>query len=330
VPLAVLLDRLGFFDAAATLVSQRRATPLGLWLLAAATTALLNLDTTVVLLTPLYIRIADQRGADVWAVAVVPLVLASLASSLLPVSNLTTLIAAEHLGLSVAAVAGHLGPPTVAAVAVGWWCYRRRFSPSLPPAGPARPVDRRALSLGGPVVAGVLVGFTLGPALSVPAWAVALTADAVLVGMSRHVPWRSVPIATAAAVTVVAVAVELAVPPTLLAGPLQGDGPVAAAGAVAGGTVAANAVNNLPALLAALPAMTRPTWAVWGWLLGVNAGAALVPIGALANLLWWRVARRGGVDVTLRRYLSVTLTVALPALVAATAVLVLEAAVLPA
>ena len=39
VPLAVLLDRVGFFDAAATVVSARRASALGLWLLAAATTA---------------------------------------------------------------------------------------------------------------------------------------------------------------------------------------------------------------------------------------------------------------------------------------------------
>jgi arsenical pump membrane protein len=339
VPLAVLLDRAGFFDAAATVVSARRASALGLWLLAAATTALLNLDTTVVLLTPLYIRIARQRRADAFAVAVIPLLLADLASSVLPVSNLTTLIAAERLNLSVLAVVGHLGPPTVAAVTVGWFCFRRWGAPALPPVpfplptgpgGATLTVDRRALRRGGVVVAGVLVGFTVGPALGVPAWTVALVADLVLVAMTGHVPWRSVPLATAAGVMAVAVVVEAVVPPLLLAGLLRANGPAGAVGAVAAATVAAGAVNNLPALLAALPALRGPTWAMWGWLLGVNAGAALVPLGALANLLWWRVARRAGVEVSLGRYLSVTVSVALPALVAATAVLAVEAALLPA
>ena len=47
VPLAALLDRLGFFAAAA-----------------AVTTAVLNLDTTVVLLTPLYLRLARRAEVD--------------------------------------------------------------------------------------------------------------------------------------------------------------------------------------------------------------------------------------------------------------------------
>jgi arsenical pump membrane protein len=52
VPLAALLDRVGFFEAAAAVVTGRseRGTPvLGLWVLAALTTVVLNLDTTVVL-----------------------------------------------------------------------------------------------------------------------------------------------------------------------------------------------------------------------------------------------------------------------------------------
>src|SRR6476619_2245009 len=59
VPLASLLDRLGYFEAVASLMQQRAgAIRLGwLWMLACATTAVLNLDTTVVLLTPLYIRL---------------------------------------------------------------------------------------------------------------------------------------------------------------------------------------------------------------------------------------------------------------------------------
>ena len=62
VPLASLLDDLGLFDAVAVEIERRRdAVPVGaLWVLAAATTAVLNLDTTVVLLTPLVIRLARR------------------------------------------------------------------------------------------------------------------------------------------------------------------------------------------------------------------------------------------------------------------------------
>jgi len=97
VPLAALLDRLGFFESVARLL-QRGAGPVALWKLwglAAATTAVLNLDTTVVLLTPLYIRLARRANVDPLPVAIVPLLLASLASSFLPVSNLTSLIVVD-------------------------------------------------------------------------------------------------------------------------------------------------------------------------------------------------------------------------------------------
>jgi Na+/H+ antiporter NhaD/arsenite permease-like protein len=52
----------------------------------------------------------------------------------------------------------------------------------------------------------------------------------------------------------------------------------------------------------------------------------LVPVGALANLLWWRVLRAEGERVTLRRYVSEVAPVAVPAVVAATVVLAVSAA----
>lgn len=101
VPLAALLDRLGFFRAAADVVAGRPGpVPVGaLWVLAAVTTVVLNLDTTVVLLTPLYLQLARRAGVDPVPLALIPLLLASLSSSVLPVSNLTTLLAAEHFDL---------------------------------------------------------------------------------------------------------------------------------------------------------------------------------------------------------------------------------------
>jgi arsenical pump membrane protein len=93
VPLAVLLDSLGFFESLAMVMSRGRHMVGWLWVLAALVTTVLNLDASVVLLTPLYVRIARRSGIPPLTLAFQPVLLAMLASSALPVSNLTNLIA---------------------------------------------------------------------------------------------------------------------------------------------------------------------------------------------------------------------------------------------
>ena len=66
------------------------------------------------------------------------------------------------------------------------------------------------------------------------------------------------------------------------------------------------------------------TWGMWAWLLGVNAGAVLLPLGALANLLWLRIVRIERVAVGPRSYARAVVPIALPALAAAVVVLTLE------
>src|SRR3954468_19213965 len=199
IPLATLLDRLGFFPAAAARLTGPRGTSvLALWVLAAATTVVLNLDTTIVLLTPLYVRIARRADADAdpLALALVPLLLASLASSVLPVSNLTNLVVAEHVDLTTAALVAHLGPPPLAAVATGWWTYARRLPTRLAAPAASDVVDGHALHVGGTVVGAVLAGFVLGPIVGIAPWMTALAADVALVVLTRHLPWRDVPVLT--------------------------------------------------------------------------------------------------------------------------------------
>jgi arsenical pump membrane protein len=328
VPLAVLMDRLGCFDAVAvSLARRRREMPVvALWLLAAATTVVLNLDTTIVLLTPLYLRLALRARVDPVALVAVPLLLASLASSVLPVSNLTTLIVTDRLDLGVGDVVGHLAFPSLAAVAVGWWCYRRRYPTVLVDEGGGEP-DRRALLPGGVIVGFLLVGFVVGPSFGIDPWMTAVAADVVLVVLTRSLPWRSVPVVTAVAVAALAAVVALVVPEDAFSTLLGHGGPWALFGIAWVATVAANLVNNLPAVLVALNGVHRMTWGMWAWLLGVNTGAVLVTIGAVANLLWRRIGRDEGVEVGLRRYVAITVPIAVPACVAAFTVLALERAV---
>jgi Na+/H+ antiporter NhaD/arsenite permease-like protein len=185
--------------------------------------------------------------------------------------------------------------------------------------------DRRALRVGGLVVAALLVAFVVGPAVGVPAWAAILVADAVLVLVCRSVPWRTVPVATAAGVAVLAAAVAVLVPGDHLGALVDRGGAVGALVGSVTGAVLAAAVDNLPALLALLQGVTHDA-AVLPVLLGVNAGAVLTPIGSLANLLWLRTARRHGLDVSWRGVLSVGLRVGGPALAAGIAALALQRA----
>lgn len=338
VPLAHLLGRLGFFDAVARRVAHRFAGVWVWWLLAAVTTVVLNLDTTVVLLTPLYLHVARRRGDDPMVLAVVPFLLANLASSVLPVSNLTNLIAAERVGISTSDLVRGLGPATIAMVTVGYVAHRRwaagrprALSPVDGPdeveaeTGPEAAVaDRRALVLGGAVVAGLLVAFVLGPLVGIVPWMAVVVADVVLAVALRWFPVRSVPVTIAAAVAVVAVLVDLLVPGERLATLVDHPG---AGGALVGSLTAAaltSVVDNLPALLAMLPAVDDVT--VMPVLLGVNAGAVLTPIGSLANLLWIRNARAHGLDVGWRDALQVGWLVGAPAFAAGVVVLTAQRA----
>jgi arsenical pump membrane protein len=95
---AELADAAGLFELAADLAARAgRGRVLLLWLLvvllATVTTVLLSLDTTAVLLTPVVLALAERLGLAVLPFAMTTIWLANTASLLLPVSNLTNLLA---------------------------------------------------------------------------------------------------------------------------------------------------------------------------------------------------------------------------------------------
>jgi arsenical pump membrane protein len=322
VPLALLLDELGFFAAVAAKIGATRHLHVWMWCFAAAVTTLFNLDAAVVLLTPLYVRIARRHGLDPVAAAFPPVLLASLASSALPVSNLTNLLVAEHDDLHAADFLLHLGPASLAAIVTGYFAYRRSFSLGDRHEPFHDPVDERALRRGAPVVAFVLLGFTAGDAAGVPAWVVAVLAVAALVLMTRSVPWRHLPLSAVVLAGSLGVLAASAAPHLGLEQALAGSGATVELRVLALAVLGSNAVNNLPALLVGLPALgVDPGPRMWALLAGVNMGPILVVTGSLAGLLWLDTARRLGVQVDARRYSAVGVRVGVPALAAATVVL---------
>jgi arsenical pump membrane protein len=312
VPLAVLLDEIGVFHELALLAARTPRVVGMCWIIAAAVVALLNLDAAVVLLTPLYARTARIVGLDPVMLVFQPVLLAMLASTVLPVSNLTNLIVAEHLSLTSTDFLAHGLVPSVIASTVGWFAYRMVFR-SRPTIVVGRAaVDHRALVIGGGAITSFLALLIGGERIGIDPWLAAAIVVAVLVGVTRSVPWRRVPLSTvllAAALAVVAAGVAAELPRLLSS---AGDGGVRGFGT---GVIAANALNNLPAALLSVRHVGHVAH-VWPLLLGLNLGPMLVITGSLASLLWQASARAAGVDVGAGEYSRVGALVGIPAMAA--------------
>ncbi len=331
VPLAALLDRAGVFAATADRFGDGKMLAPGLWLLAAITTAILNLDASVVLLTPLYVRVARRVELPAWYLGAQPLVLSFLASSFLAVSNLTNLIAVGRLGLGETEFLERLGPPSLVATALGYLLYRRwatRRGVSSLRSGPSRPrpaideADRRALALGGLVVAGLLAGFLAGPSIGLQPWEVALGADVLLAAYVRKIPWRSVPVGSALVAASLAVLADAVAAKLSLGALFSGHGAFGMFQTMGAAAVTANVINNLPAFLVALPFVTHRPDQLWSLLLAVNMGPSLLITGTLASLLWHDTMAMVGCQTSARELFWLAARVTVPAAIVAAFMLV--------
>ncbi|MEV7429948.1 SLC13 family permease [Nocardioides sp. NPDC092400] len=293
-------------------------------LLATVTTVLLGIDTTAVMLTPVSLALAAQVGVAPLPFAFATLWLANGASLLLPISNLTNLLAVERTGQSAGAFVADLWLPQVVVLAVVVTVLALRHRAALTG---TYPVPRTLPAYDAVLVAGsatVALGIAVATVVGAPAWAAATGGLAVLVllavvrdpGLVR--PGRllsSVPavilVGTFALFTLVEVALRV-----VDVERLDWPGPVAVAAAAA---LLANAVDNLPAWLALAPLTDDGLQPAL--LVGVNTGGMLLLWGSLANLLWRRRCRLAGLHVTWTQFLRegllvVPLSVLLGALVA--------------
>ncbi len=320
VPLAVTLDDLGVFTAIAARLDGGRHLAAGLWWFAAAVVVVFNLDAAVVLLTPLYIRIARRKGLNAEALAFQPALLACLASSALPVSNLTNLIAAERLGLSVGGFLTNLAVPSFLATAIGFVGWRMVFRVGPITDGVDDPVDGRALARGLPIIVFLLVGFTLGDVAGIPPWMVATAALGWSSALVGRVHSGAVPRAVVAIVSALSVLVAAAAPHLRMERLFDTSGHLGALGGVAAAAAMSNVANNLPVTMAASASLHHAA-PVWPLLIGANIGSVFVITASLSTMLWRDVAAREGVHVTGARWTSVATRVGGPALIVATVAL---------
>ena len=300
-----LADRERVFTWAAAVTANRAGRSSRLLsrvvVLAAVVTAVLSLDATVVLLVPVVLATATRLHVPHRPYSYAAGHLANSASLLLPVSNLTNLLAFAATGLSFLHFSGLMLAPWLVAISVEYLLLRWFFRADLAEPGGGAPADAPAPPLPALVLVGVtLVGCGLASAWGFsPMWpaavGVAILAVRQLVARTTHLD----DLVTAAnpslalfvlglAVTVLAVrrnGVDRLVA-TILP---EGHGWAALLAVACIAAVAANLLNNLPATLTLLPvaAATGPATAL-ALLIGVNIGPNLTYMGSLANLLWRR------------------------------------------
>ncbi|MFC5198383.1 arsenic transporter [Streptomyces kaempferi] len=294
--------------------------------LASAITAVLSLDATIVLLTPVVFATAARMGARPKPHVYACTHLSNTASLLLPVSNLTNLLAFTASGLSFTRFAALMVLPWLVAIGAEYVVFRRFFARDLAAAAPQPTLDEPPeLPLFALVTVGcTLAGFVVASAVGIdPAWSA--SAGALVLAVRAMVRGRATVLtvvrATAPAFLAFVLALGVVVRAVVdngLSDALgrvlpDGSGLPALLGIAALAAVLANLINNLPAVLVLLPlAATSGSGAVLAVLLGVNIGPNLTYAGSLATLLWRRIVHQHEHGVDLKEFTRLGL-IAVPA-----------------
>jgi arsenical pump membrane protein len=337
-----LFDALGGVMAGGARGSPRRLLAL-VFAVAAAVTAVLSLDATVVLLTPVVFataaRLRTSPRPHVYACSH----LANSASLLLPVSNLTNLLAFHASSLSFTRFAGLMVLPTAGVLAVEWAVFTRFFAVDLGrPRRAGAAVAERAHLPRFPlaVLALTLAGFAVSSAAGVaPVWVAAAGAAAISAPALARRATTVRRLALAAEPSFLLFVLGLGVivraasdnglnsaAQTLLP---SGDALPALLLTAVLSAILANLVNNLPATLILVPvAAPGGPAAVLAVLIGVNVGPNVTYVGSLATLLWRRVLHVEDQSVELREFVHLGILTVPAGLVVATVLLWFSAEVL--
>jgi arsenical pump membrane protein len=327
-----LASEAGLFTEIAQLTARwGRGRAWVLWLLVVAfatvSTVFLSLDTTAVLLTPVVIVLARHVGLSPLPFALTTVWLANTASLLLPVSNLTNLLAQHTMGnpsplefaaLTAAPAAVAVVVPSVAVFLIARRSLLVRYEP-----GELEPIEDPVLFWwSGGVVAALVPALVSG----VPVWISAVVAAIVLIvvfAIRRRavlrfslVPWQLAVLASGLFLFIEALhAVGLGALLSAVSG--SGESPLDLLRLSVTGMIGANAIDNLPAYLALEPVAGSPVRLV-ALLIGVNAGPLITPWASLATLLWHQRLTSLDVEIRWSRYILLGLIVAPVTVVLAT------------
>lgn len=303
-----------------------------LWLLvlilAVIGTIFLSLDTTAVLLTPVVVILARHAGLSPLPFALTTVWMANTASLLLPVSNLTNLLAEHGLnGVGPLQFAALTAVPALISVVVPaiilFLVFRRDLLVRYRTEPAESGNDRVLLIASAAVVALLIPALVSGVEVWIPTVGAAIVLGGFFLVRRRRVlrfgllPWQLVLLASGLFLVVEA-AHSLGL--GLLLATVSGTGhdPVSLLRLAGVATLGANAIDNLPAYLALEPVAGDPLRLV-ALLIGVNVGSLITPWASLATLLWHERLTALDVQISWGRYamlglIAAPITVALATL----------------
>ena len=343
--LTAAVERSGLFDLLALRTARAARGSgillfLGIFGLGFAITALLSLDVTVLILTPIVYALTARLKIAPLPYLFICALIANVGSLLLPISNLTNLLAYGLLGLSFASFARLMVLPQIAALVVTigllyLLCRHqipRRFDPTDLPDRPEGS-EPRFLHTAALVLAAVLVALLVAGTLRWPIAVPALVGGAIMGGiairrgaasvraLARDVSWSVLPFVIGM-FTIIRGAERLWL--DRLGGVNPGaDGLSDLLRVGFAAAFGANLINNIPMIGAligllgnAAPPAREPL--ALAALLGVNLGSIVTPFGSLATLLWLAIVRRKGEQLSSLGYMRVSIVIAPPTLLFAT------------
>ncbi|MCC6705632.1 MAG: hypothetical protein IT334_12190 [Thermomicrobiales bacterium] len=310
------------------------------FLLGAIVTALLSLDVTVIMLTPIIYLVAKRRGLDPLPFMFACTFVANTASLVLPVSNLTNLLVYHDLDIAFSRFAAVMWWPNLAAAVVNLLVFLILFRKRLPrrfsvvSADPLPPTGwwftAAALVLTGTLAGLIGLGLTGRPLAPAALGGAAVLLVIGLIGGKVVLPRLIGEFSWQVLLFVVGMfLVVRGVESGLLDGwnlPVPGSpGGALIYGSVVS-AIGSNIVNNVPMTLLMMSLFPRVEGATqeafaYGTLVGANIGPTLTTYGSLATMLWLTVVRRRGITITTRDYLTVSLLTMPPVLIAATVAL---------
>lgn len=270
--LTALVERTGLFERLAEACAwlargSGRLLFCYVFVLGALVTALLSLDVTVIVLTPIVYALATRRRLDALPFMFACAFVANTASLALPISNLTNLLVYTQLRIGFFAFAGRMWLPSVVAVGVNLviflWLFRDRLPPRFEPvAGDELPPADWWFWTAAATMSATLVGLLVaGLAARSLAWP-ALIGAAVLLGVAligRRVEVAEIAADVSWPLFVFVIGMFLVVRGfertalTGLAVRLPDDPLRAMLVGVIGGALGSNIVNNVPMAVVALP-----------------------------------------------------------------------------
>jgi arsenical pump membrane protein len=282
--IGAVVEKDGLFEALGTRIERIGGGPVVLLAtllgLDAVVTAVLNLDTAAVFVTPIVIHAARQRNCDERPFLYGALFMANGASLLLPGSNLTNLIVLAHKHLSGAGFAKAMVLPWLAVVVITIAFVAIVYRPKTL-GGTPDPLAPLRLGLGSVVTIAATVLMLALRNAALPVLAVGIAA----VALRRLRPRLSLHVLGG----LFLLAVALGTLARRWSGPASLVAHLGGVGAAALGAVSSVAINNLPAatlLSARPPAHPLPL------LIGLNLGPNLAVTGSLSAYLWYQAARR--------------------------------------